>query len=87
MNVYKFRAECDADVDNLMRLLIEAGYITSCLINKEDITVPDIEVSLISEISIDDLRYYMKQIEDSHVMIQTLNTCDKYTGERDYGRS
>ncbi len=80
--VYRFRAECEADVKALLALV--AGR----LVRFESIKVepfPDTfnEVEVI-EHSLDDMRGLCSRVVDGHVMLQTIQPKELYTGERDY---
>lgn len=88
---YKFRAECFADVIQFFNFsdlkLLEIKTTTMM----DGITpIPDVEVefSIMSEKSIDEdilhLREILQDIEDGHVMWQTLNTLSDYSGERNF---
>ncbi|MER2996150.1 hypothetical protein [Pontibacter populi] len=82
MKAFKFRAECENDVRELQLLIsfdIESISVVPISV------FPDVEVTLIMEnIYLEQLRDYMRLINDSHVMIQTLATETEYTGERNY---
>lgn len=73
---YKFRAECMTDVYDYMsrypkrfEMRTLSGY-------------PDCEVIFESELTIEEIREEMEDIEDSHVMIESLNYAEEYTGDR-----
>jgi hypothetical protein len=82
---YKFRAECRPDV---CKLIEKYGYVF------EDITIstarlatggiiPDVDVTFTSEATIEEIRAFMADVEeDAHVMIESLNYANVYTGER-----
>jgi hypothetical protein len=76
--IYRFRAECFRDVAELIESL--ESYTITLQREKE----PDVEVELQTSLDMEALRDLMRQIEDSHVMIQTLTLKEQYTGERNY---
>jgi len=49
-----------------------------------DLRYPDVEVEIEVDLSLKELRDIMRQIVDSHVMVQTVAQNDEYTGERNY---
>jgi inosine/xanthosine triphosphate pyrophosphatase family protein len=82
MEAFKFRAECEHDVKELQQLVsfdIESISVVPISV------FPDVEVTLtMDSIYLEQLRDYMRLIDDSHVMIQTLATEPEYTGKRNY---
>ena len=85
---YKFKAECQVDVDKLKKLMNEEFIVT-----KDESGFPaeqssdrsvDVDVEFKSDKSIDEIRNIMKKIQDGHVMYESLNYADKYTGDRYY---
>ena len=79
--VYRFRAECQADVDELRRLLgTKIDRIT--IVNSPPF--PDVEVEVEVDLSLEELRDTMRRVVDGHVMVQTVARHNEYTGERDY---
>ena len=77
---FKFRAECETDVNKLRKRMV-----VKCLkIVKEIGQFPDTLVDLYTNMSLDDLRNEIRSIEDGHVMLQTIALEKDYTGERDY---
>lgn len=79
MNVYKFRAECMADLERLSEIL-PAQYLIMPV--KARTKLPDIVVHINTEFSICQVRAAMLMLIDGHVMAETLNYKDRYTGER-----
>ena len=79
--VYRFRAECQHDVDELRCLLgARLDRITMTI----EPPFPDVEVELEIGLSLEELRDEMRRVVDGHVMVQTLARSEEYTGERDY---
>lgn len=80
-HIYRFRAECQPDVDDL-RSLLGKGFDKITIINSPPF--PDVEVELETKLSLEELRAVMRRVVDGHVMVQTVAPLDEYTGERDY---
>jgi CHAT domain len=79
--VYRFRAECQADVDELRRILgTKIDKIT--IVNSPPF--PDVEIEVEVDLSLEELRDTMRRVADGHVMVQTVARNSEYTGERDY---
>ncbi len=84
---YKCRAECKADVSVVLASNIGGIYKVVSVVSHHTF-LPDVEFTFQSVYSLYDLRKRWLVIEsrteqDLHVMRQTLNLLDKYTGERD----
>ena len=79
--VYRFRAECEHDVDVLRAIL---GTHVKRIVKLNEAPFPDNEVELHVPLSLEELRDVMRMVEDGHVMVQTVAPRDTYTGERDY---
>ncbi|MFI5297231.1 MAG: recombinase family protein [Polyangiales bacterium] len=88
---YKLRAETFVDVVSLAHALMPHGRpevrCTDFRILVSGLgSMPDLEMELTSPLSIDELLDVIDGIEDGHVMYQTVQPIDAYTGERDYDR-
>lgn len=79
--VYRFRAECQHDVDEL-RHLLGAKFDKITIVNSPPF--PDVEVEIEARLSLEELRDVMRRVVDGHVMVQTVARYGEYTGERDY---
>ena len=83
---YRFRAECSRDAELFIQAIqcfIEpAGSISP------HSYYPDVgfKFSIVKEISPRDLLWIASSIVDGHVLVQTLEKEDRYTGKRDYHR-
>lgn len=89
MKRFKFRAECLTDVTRLMKKIGYPGLEIHVKLDR--FGFPDVEVILdftnvVSHVTQQDIISDMKEVEDSHVMIQTLEPEEFYTGERDTER-
>jgi hypothetical protein len=79
--LYRFRAECQADVDELRRILgTKIDKIT--IVNSPPF--PDVEVEIEVKLALEVLQDAMRKVVDGHVMVQTVARNDEYTGERNY---
>jgi len=74
---YKLRAELVADIF----LFIQTYKIYIFKIDKKDY-FPDTELEFESELSLNDLIKKISLLPDCHVMVETLQPKDKYTGVR-----
>jgi hypothetical protein len=79
--VFKFRAECEIDVERLRRVL---GNKVLRVVKTVEAPFPDTVVELHANLSLEELRNAMRQVEDGHVMVQTVAPAEKYTGERNF---
>ncbi|MBW4448616.1 MAG: protein kinase [Spirirestis rafaelensis WJT71-NPBG6] len=77
---YKFRSECEHDIDSLRQLLGKDVV----RISKTIALFPDTEVEIVTTLGLEDLRDKMRQVEDGHVMVQTLSHKADYTGDRNF---
>jgi hypothetical protein len=81
MNRYRFRAECQSDVNDLCRLLKAEPHTISTQLTAG---FPDVEAELVIGLSLEQLHELMRQVEDGHVMVQTVAPREAYTGKRNY---
>lgn len=86
MPVFRFRAECPADIEKLQQALIKGDVQATVVVwqDKEHPEWPDREAEIRTDLSIYELRTYMQKVSDGHVMIQTVALKEAYTGERNY---
>lgn len=80
LKLYRFRAECESDVDLLQKILKEDAVS----ISKSRQCFPDVEVKLVTALTLEEIQQRMRAIEDSHVMLQTITHHLDYTGDRNY---
>lgn len=78
---YKFRAECISDVIRLMKRIINHDPIEFISIEKMECGT-DVVCTLSCGLSLEGIRLAMERVRDSHVMIETLETAENYTGNR-----
>ena len=78
---FKFRAELESDVDALIKLLPQELSHT-IKIKFIQPPLPDVEVDLYTPLTLKDVRYFICQIENGHVMLETLTYHTQYTGNR-----
>jgi hypothetical protein len=81
---FKFRADCAADVDDLIMLIPKSkitGFKTLSLgIDGEVIAT----LQLTDDIQLNELRNYMYKVTDGQLMVQTVNYHDRYNGKCHY---
>jgi hypothetical protein len=89
MQVFSFRAEVKHDVDMFVKLCKVKKVtikITKCLCTSAHPDLPDREVELESENTIDELMEVLRGVDDSHVMMQTIRpvTLEENSLKRDF---
>ena len=78
---HKFRSECINDVVDLIHNIPNDEKFEICI--KRDGIFSDVEVVIESDtLSSADILKYMEMVTDGHVMLETLDREDLYTGER-----
>lgn len=77
MTIFKLRAECKFDIDLFIKIANLNDYE---IIQVEE--YPDCEFEFSSKLSIPELKDLMTGVPDSHVMRETIQELDKYTGIR-----
>jgi hypothetical protein len=80
-NLYRFRAECQFDVDQLRQLL---GLQVERITMTQEPPFPDVEVELQTQLSLDAVKTIMLQVIDGQVMVETVANREDYTAERNY---
>ncbi len=83
MKSFKFRSECFHDILELMKL--HGEHIGKISIQRHE-SFPDCECTLSSNLDRGELLEKMRDVTDGHVMVETLEEEENYTGIRDYGR-
>ncbi|WJD60747.1 hypothetical protein [Pseudomonas kurunegalensis] len=83
MNSFAFRAECIGDVCEFLKALGEKFSIDRCLLSQDTI-FPDVEVVVKVRALISDLKEVAFQIEDCHVIAESLKAQDITEYERVY---
>ncbi len=81
MKTFKFKAEAPVDVQTLKYIMLHQMQSVKV---KDLYEGWDCEVTFETKLSIEQVKENMRLVEDSHVMIQTIQPIEKYTGERDY---
>lgn len=80
LNIFRFRAECEHDISELVKILREK-IVT---ISRTRGYFPDTVAEITTSINLEEVRDAMRKVIDGHVMIQTVAFKEDYTGERDY---
>ena len=78
---YKMRAECSSDLGRFL-MNVTVFSFTADGLTIEGLAVPDMEATFTSNLSLSQLRSEIAKIEDGHVMLESLNYAEEYTGER-----
>lgn len=77
---YKFRAETKIDADEFF----ETCLCTNIKFIPDELGFPDVEVEMESSLSLQEIKNKMREVQDGHVMVETVCHASDYTGERDY---
>jgi len=80
MTAYKLRAECVQDILNFINQLVNHGIKA----NFGSINTLYNELVFETKISRDEIMALIRKVEDGHVMLQTIQPLEKYTGARDW---
>lgn len=72
MGIYSFRAECQADVEQLSANCKAVGITWTSLRVIPDKGFPDVEVELETTATLDELLNAVRAVQDGHVVLQTL---------------
>lgn len=89
MTRFKFRAECTIDIIQFIIAAKDAGIDihnpNHRIMNIDGTPLPDAEFQFDTKTgTLDKIIDVMKGMEDAHVMYQTVQPIDTYTGERDF---
>jgi hypothetical protein len=82
--VYKCRAECYKDVKRFIKIAYPNLKEWNCKPWYFDSgnLMPDIDFTFITDLNIDIMKSILNGLEDCHVMSETLELYENYTGER-----
>jgi hypothetical protein len=83
MNRFKFRAECLEDVVNLLYRI----KTKDTEIHIKFFQVPDVEAVLATDLSLEEVIDQARAVTDGHVIVETVQPEEEYTGDRDWNRS
>jgi hypothetical protein len=86
MPVFSFRAECRHDADAFIRAAEQVGIAANATIHPDTSGLPDVDVEATFDANLEQLRAVVRQVHESHVMLQTLRELPlaDNTLERDY---
>lgn len=79
--LYKLRAECLQDI---VKFINKIDYQLLSFNMKKDSEYPDVEFEFETNLTIEEIILALREIQDLHVMYQTVKRLPDYTGERDY---
>lgn len=77
---YKLRAECSEDVFNFINA--SGGRIMLFKLIKDDSVIPDVKFEFETSMELSEVIKILRGIDDSHVMYQTVQLKENYTGVR-----
>lgn len=87
MSKYKLRAECLEDIYNFIKKLGETSHtalgtfkVSPCIV--EGLRYPDCVLEFKSSLTMNEIKAILKTIPDGHVMLETVNPAERYTGDR-----
>lgn len=83
MEKFKFRAECLRDVEELVRVINHNEMVVEIRF----FGVADVEVTLTTNLSLEEIIDTTFEIDDLHVIRESIQPLEMYTGERDTARS
>jgi hypothetical protein len=78
--VYKLRAE---GLNDFLAFLQKGMYMRVKSFTIKPIGVPDVEVSFETDASLSEIKSKLREVPDSHVMLETVKPINEYTGERE----
>jgi len=79
--IYRFRAECMVGVISLLRMVRCHAILATFELGE----LPDVSAEIIVRgLTLEDMRGLCRTVEDGHVMLETMQPFESYTGERDY---
>lgn len=81
--IYRFRAEVISDADRLVALIPEKEIVRFESLRRELDFGGDCEIE-VKSFSLEMLRALCRKVQDGHVMLQTIQPKERYTGERDW---
>ena len=81
MKTFKLRAECLEDIHNFLKF-INNSHISEFIISQK--LNSDIELEFKSVLLLKEIIEILKNIPDSHVMVQTVSELEFYNGIRNY---
>jgi len=79
LNTYKLRAE---GLDDFLTFLQEGMYMRMKSFTVEPVGVPDVVITFVTDASLSEIKSKLREIPDSHVMLETVKPINQYTGER-----
>lgn len=82
MTRFKFRADCDQDVQNLVAYMQKNNV--PAVIEELEAGLIDCDRVIMTGLRLDEVREVMNNIEDGHTMVQTVRDENNYTGIRNY---
>lgn len=82
-STFRFRAECAEDVQNLLGLIPSKSVIRFASMRQDPFPDQYCEIE-VKGFNLAAVREFCRSVEDGHVILQTLQSRDIYTGQRDH---
>lgn len=70
--IYSLRAECESDAKRFLDEVETDGLLLSNAVHPDQDGFPDVEIELVSNATLEQLRSVIRRMPDGHVMLQTL---------------
>lgn len=70
--IYSLRAECESDAKHFLDEAEAEGFLLSSTVYPDQDGLPDVEIELVSNATLEQLRSVIRRMPDGHVMLQTL---------------
>ena len=83
---YGFRAECQHDINELVKVLKDQEIQHVLYTQKDEDPYPDVEGVIFSTATLEELIKITRMVPDGHIMTDTIQPIALYTGERDWDR-
>jgi hypothetical protein len=83
---FSFRAECDGDAIQFLATAEALGHKVQGTVHPDDDGLPDVEVEVRTDATLEQLQDVLRSMVDAHVMLQTLQQLplDANSLERNY---
>ena len=80
LKTYQLRAECIEDVIDFLNTT--QSVLTSFTMIKPNDNLPDVVLIFQAKINLEEIKYTLREIQNNHVMYETVEYIENYTGKR-----
>jgi len=80
LRTYQLRAECIEDVIDFLNTT--QSVLTSFTMIKPNDNLPDVVLIFQAKINLEEIKYTLREIQNNHVMYETVEYIENYTGKR-----